>query len=65
MQVSARGLDGGDYAVRFLPVDGFDYVDFEILVQQTSAVLVSQGFAFDKIKVDFNNLGAAASLKLP
>jgi|13_taG_2_1085334.scaffolds.fasta_scaffold00382_13 hypothetical protein len=61
VQISTTGLDGGDYAVRFFPVDGFDFVDVESLVPQTSAVLMSQGFMFDKIKIDFSNLGAAAS----
>lgn len=61
VQISTYGLDGGDYSVKFLPASGFDYVDVEALVPQTSAVLMSQGFAFDKIKIEFNNLGAAAS----
>lgn len=61
VQISTFGLDNGDYSVRFLPAAGFDFVDVESLVPQTSAVLMSKGFLFDKIKVDFNNLGASAS----
>lgn len=61
VQISATGLDGGNYSVKFLPVDGFDYVDFELNVLQTSAVLMSQGFLMDSVKLEFENLGGNAS----
>lgn len=61
VQISATGLDGGDYSVKFLPVDGFDFVDFELSIAQTSAVLMSQGFLIDTVKIEFANLGGNAS----
>lgn len=61
VQVSATGLDGGEYNVRFLPVNGFDFVDFELGVAQTSACLMSQGFLIDAVRIDFSNLGQAAA----
>jgi hypothetical protein len=61
VQISATGLDGGTYAVKFMPVDGFDYVDFEPVVAQSSAVLMSEGFLIDAVKIEFANLGASAA----
>lgn len=60
-QVSATGLDSGDYTVKFFPVNGFGYVDMEAFVPETSAVLMSQGFLFDAVKVEFNNIGQAGA----
>lgn len=64
IQISAFGLDTGDYNVKFLPVDGFDYVDFELAVSQTSSVLMTQGFLVDAVKIEFNNLGVNAVPKV-
>ena len=63
IQVSVTGLDGGTYSVHFLPVAGFDYVDFESGVAQTSAVLLNNGFLADSIKVSFLNAGANSAPK--
>jgi hypothetical protein len=64
IQVSTTGLDGGTYDVRFLPVSGFDYVDFELGVVQTSAVLLQNGFLADAVKISFSNLGGSAAPKV-
>jgi hypothetical protein len=42
-------------------VNGFDFVDFELGVAQTSACLMSQGFLIDAVRIDFSNLGQAAA----
>lgn len=61
IQISTTGLDGGTYAVKFFPVDGFDYVDFETAVSQSSAVLMSDGFLIDAVKIEFTGLGINAA----
>ena len=63
IQVSVTGLDGGTYSVYFKPVSGFDYVDYELDVAQTSAVILQNGFLADSIKVSFTNLGQNADPK--
>ena len=64
IQVSTTGLDGGTYKVQFKPVAGFDYVDFESGVAQTSAVLLNNGFLADAVKISFDSLGASADPKV-
>lgn len=64
IQISATGLDGGTYTVQFRPVSGFDYVDYEAGVAQTSAVLLQNGFLAEAVKVSFVGLGAGADPKI-
>lgn len=63
VQISAGDLDGGDYTVQFRPHKGLGFVDFENGVATTSAVLMSQGFCLEAVKVSFDNTGAAAAPK--
>ena len=63
IQVSVTGLDGGTYSVLFKPVSGFDYVDFETGIAQTSAVLLNNGFLEESVKVTFAGLGGSADPK--
>lgn len=63
VQISAGNLDGGDYTVQFRPHKGLGFVDFETDVATTSAVLMSQGFCLEAVRVLFNNTGAAATPK--
>lgn len=63
IQVSVTGLDGGTYSVQFKPVAGFDFVDFESNVPQSSAVLLNNGFLAESVKVTFVGLGGSANPK--
>lgn len=61
VQVSASDLDGGDYTVSFLPHKGAAHIVFEGNVPTTSAVLMSDGYCYQEIKVDIANAGGNAA----
>ena len=61
IQVATVGLDSGTYSVKFLPVDGLGYVDFETAVPETSAAIMHIGFLVDAVKIEFANCGNNAA----
>lgn len=61
VQVSCSGLDGGDFALDFLPQRTPSFISYISGALETDAILLDRSFAFEAVKVSFNNLGGDAA----